>query len=290
MRTAALKNTLLAHLRPFVPPVLLRAYRRYGRRYGWSGDYASWDEALRACGSHGGYDSAEILERCSAAALKVQRGEAAYERDSVTFTTPEYSWHLLGALMWVAAQNRGHLDVLDFGGSLGSTYFQHRLFFERLPQVRWNVVEQEHFVARGKELYETEQLRFFTSIEACRADCTPTVVVLSSVLQYLQDPHQFIRTLLTHGFDSIIVELTPVHPGTRDHLTVQRVPPQIYRASYPCWFFAQANLCAAFAQGYRLVTDFDSALGQQLPGNHGLRARYRGFIFAREDAGAGEKR
>jgi putative methyltransferase (TIGR04325 family) len=39
---------------------------------------------------------------------------------------------------------------LDFGGSLGSSYFQNKKFLDALRLVEWNVVEQENFVATGE--------------------------------------------------------------------------------------------------------------------------------------------
>src|SRR5215475_3829712 len=99
-------------------------------KYGWKGDYSSWEAAKKQAGS---YDDGIILEKVEQAALKVRNGEATYERDSVLFDRIEYSWPLLAALMWVAARNKGKLTVADFGGSLGSSYFQNKVFLEGLP-------------------------------------------------------------------------------------------------------------------------------------------------------------
>ena len=45
--------------------------------------------------------------------MKVKKGEAVYERDSMIFDQIEYSWPVLFGLMWAAAQNSGYLKVLD---------------------------------------------------------------------------------------------------------------------------------------------------------------------------------
>src|SRR5215203_7187650 len=86
-------------------------------RYGWNGDYLNWNDASNKCL---GYDQSNIVEKVKEATLKVKKGEAIYERDSVLFSSVEYSWPLLSALMWVAAKNKGRINVVDFGGSLGS--------------------------------------------------------------------------------------------------------------------------------------------------------------------------
>ena len=82
--------------------------------------------------------------------MTVVDGRAAYERDSVLFEEVEYVWPLLASLMWVGARHLGSLNVLDFGGSLGSTYFQNRIFLATLPSVRWNIVEQPRHVEVGR--------------------------------------------------------------------------------------------------------------------------------------------
>ena len=139
-------------IRLVTPPVFIHLAKRLrGNRptdaYGLSGDYHSWDEAMAAST---GYDSESILDKTRTSLLKVKNGEAAYERDSVLFDEIEYAWPMLAGLMWVAARCGGTLNVLDFGGSLGSTYFQNRAFLSALPQVRWNIVEQSRHVETGK--------------------------------------------------------------------------------------------------------------------------------------------
>jgi putative methyltransferase (TIGR04325 family) len=258
-----------------LPPVVTATLNDWiGDPVVWSGDYRSWNEAVAASGR---YDAAHILERVADSALRVKRGEAEYERDGVLFDEIQYSWPLLAGLLWVAARSAGRLDVLDFGGALGSTYFQNRRFLRGLAEVRWSIVEQPAFVARGKQDFEDETLRFYETVEACQRERTPSVVVLSSVLQYLERPYELIESLRGR-FQHLIVDLTGVHGGERDVLTVQHVPETIYPARYPCWFFSEARLRAALEREYALAAAFDSHIGQQVRAAR-VRARYRGFIL-----------
>ena len=100
-----------------LPPIVLEGWRiiqsHHGRDFGLIGDYSSWNEAVAAST---GYDAELILEKTKTALLKVKNGEAIYERDSVLFNEIQYTWPLLAGLMWVAAQSRRRLNVLDFGG------------------------------------------------------------------------------------------------------------------------------------------------------------------------------
>jgi putative methyltransferase (TIGR04325 family) len=270
-----LPQTIKSLATALLPPVVADSLRRrLGDPITWSGEYLSWDEAVAASGR---YDDASILERVANAALRVKRGEVAYERDGVLFAEIEYSWPLLAGLMWIAARSAGGLDVLDFGGSLGSTYFQNRRFLSQLGHVQWSIVEQPHFVARGRREFEDETLRFYESIEACQIERAPNVVVVSSVLPYLEHPYDLLDTLRGR-FRYVLIDLTGVHAGERDRLTVQHVPERIYSARYPCWLFSEARLVDALQRNGTLVAAFDSHIGQDLRAGN-LRFRYRGFIL-----------
>ena len=260
-----------------IPPVITRyLYRRSGLASNtWSGDYASWEEALK---HSDGYDGLEIMERVKAATLKVKNGEAAFERDSVLFDRIEYNWPLLASLLWAAAQQEGVLNVLDFGGSLGSAYFQNRKFTAGLNKTRWNVVEQEHMVECGNELFRNEELIFYASIENCVKAEHPTVFLFSSVLQYLRNPYETIESAMESRPMFIIVDNTPFLEKGNDRITIQKVNPKIYKASYPCWFFNQGRFLDFFRALYTNVAEFESDSSVR-PG--GDQVAYHGFLFRR---------
>ena len=242
--------------------------------YGLSGDYRSWDEARSASS---GYDEGIILEKTQAALLKVKNGNAAYERDSVLFDEIQYAWPLLASLMWVAAKSGGWLNVLDFGGSLGSSFFQNRVFLSALPEVRWNIVEQSCQVRSGKAYFEDDKLHFYTDITACLADTQPNVVLLSSVLQYLKHPYAVLDQLLTLSCDHIIIDRTPFWAGPTDRLCVQTVPPSIYSASYPSWIFSRQQFYAHIHEDWKIMARFDNPDRLSCP----FDFSYQGMIFAR---------
>jgi putative methyltransferase (TIGR04325 family) len=220
------------------------------------GDYLDWKSALAASS---GYDDPRILERTVEAVNRVQSGEAAFERDSVTFNEIEYNWPFLAALAWAAARHRGDLNVLDFGGSLGSVYVQNRKFLQYIKMVRWNIVEQRSHVARGQELFADERLRFYPTIEDCTRDSSPTTVVLGGVLQYLEHPYLILRHLsMVQSIDTIIVDLTPFWAGPRDMLCVQHVPSWIYDASYPSWIFSRERFTENVEPGWTLLERFQA--------------------------------
>jgi len=244
----------------FVPPLFLQGYRSLRGvmsegHYGLSGDYRSWEEAAQ---SSTGYDSKVIIEKTKAAILKVKKGEAVGERDSVLFDEVQCSWPLLAGLLWVAAQSGGKLNVLDFGGSLGSTYFQNRVFLNRLIKVRWNIVEQMNYVKIGKECFEDDDLKFYSSIDECLSKTTPNVIILGSVLQYLERPYDVLSELQGLPCEHIIIDRTPFWNGSQDRLCVQSVSPSIYPASYPCWIFSTQSFTARFNRDWEFIAEFES--------------------------------
>jgi len=263
-------------IKDFIPPIAQKLVSRLRpRQYGWFGDYSTWDEAAR---NSSGYDADAILQKVKEALLKVKSGEAAYERDSTLFDRIEYSWPSLAVLMWVAAQNEGKLNVLDFGGSLGSTYFQNRKFLSDLENVKWNIVEQAIFVEYGKKFFEDDRLRFFETIESCFHENHVQVVVFSCVLQYLEFPFKYLDQAFRFHPPFIIIDNMPFLKQGKDRITIQKVPPEIYSASYPCWFLNRSKFLEVFHEQYELIADFKSSLSISLDGNF---VPYEGFIFKR---------
>lgn len=263
-------------LKRVLPPALVDELRRVsagGIRF--SGDYASWSEASRAST---GYDADDILRRVTDATRQVVAGKAAYERDSVLFEQPAYSYPILAALLRAAALDQGRLRVIDFGGSLGSTYRQNRLFLDGLAHVQWCVVEQAHFVEAGQREFTTEVLTFAPTLQAVPWWGQPCVVLLSSVLQYLEDPCQLLATLAGSGATSLVIDRTPMSRSERDRLCVQTVPAQIYRASYPCRIFSEDRLLALLARHWRLLTGFASEEGA-FTTRERFRFEFSGLIF-----------
>lgn len=243
--------------------------------YGLSGDYRNWDDALAAST---GYNSVSILETTRVSLLKVKNGEAVHERDSVLLDKIEYTWPVLAGLMYVAARCGGKLNVLDFGGSLGSTYFQNRVFLSALSDVRWNVVEQLRHVEIGRKWFEDDRLRFYATIADCMAVTQPNTVLLSGALQYVEHPYKVLEEVLDGSSDCIIIDRTPFWNGPTDRLCVQTVPPEIYSASYPGWIFSMPRFAANFGSRWKIAAEFESL--DRLSGPIDLA--YRGMIVMRE--------
>jgi putative methyltransferase (TIGR04325 family) len=253
--------------------------RRHSQNIAFTGDYGSWDDATR---SSTGYDAGVILEKTCAALLKVKNGEAAYERDSVLFDKIQHAFPVLAGLLRAAQAHDGKLCVVDFGGALGSSYFQCRNFLKVVQRLEWLVVEQAAHVACGRKNFESEQLHFYTTVEECMSGHQPNALLLSSVLQYLPDPYETLQKLISHRISHVIIDRTAFLTGDRERLTVQHVPDSIYPASYPAWFFSEAKFTAAIeSAGYTLAADFQ---GADDISPEGEKAYFKGFIYEKRGA------
>lgn len=241
--------------------------------YGWHGNYKSWDDSKSRCD---GYDEKQIFERVRANALKVKNGEIPFERDSVTFTKKIYSFPLLASLMWIANQNNNKLNVLDFGGALGTSYFQNISFLKSLSEYNWCIVEQQHFVNEGIKSFEDNTLHFFYSINDCIIKYKINAILLSSVIQYIEKPYNLLEEIISKEFDYIIFDRTLFIDQDNDRLTIQTVPKKIYKASYSCWLLSETKFLSLFKEKYDLVYDFD--INERI----NLKSLYKGFLFKKK--------
>ncbi len=255
-------------LREFMPPVILRLLRRMSSSF--SRPFATWEEALKHAT---GYESEAIIKKTFDSSYKVRKGEAVYERDSVLFDEIHYSWPLLSALMWIAARSKGELHLLDFGGSLGTTYFQNRKFLRDLFSVTWNIVEQKKFVDLGRKYFQDDRLKFHDNIDSCLSSLSPQVILFSGVLQYLEKPFELIDTLQNFSFPYVLIDRTPFVKGGKHRIRVQKVSPKIFAASYPCWFFAREKFMQHF-KNYEIIAHFPGSGFDFYP-----NVQYLGFVM-----------
>lgn len=245
-------------------------YRRAVERFCESnvfyrGPYVDWNAASIEAG---GYAAANILDKAIEATAKVVRGDAAYERDTVTFQERTYVHPLMSWLLYVASRSGGALRVLDFGGALGSSYFQHRPILGHLPELIWCVVEQPHFVEAGNAKFADGNLHFRKSIDEAVTVARPNFLLMSGVLQYLEDPGARLAEILSLGIPYVLLDRVTAQYDQPGRVYVQHVPSWIYEASYPVWFLDGHMIDAQMeASGYRPLERFKGSaeFGTRLP-------------------------
>lgn len=263
LREQAKKQRMATGISKSVPDVLR-----------FQGDYSTWQ---KACDASAGYDSPIIYETTRDAILKVSCGEAVFERDSVLFDEPQYPFSTIAGLLHAACYRGGKLSVLDFGGSLGSSYFACRPWLDTVKELSWSVVEQSHYVECGRREIETDRLKFHLNSKESVEWRKPDIILMSGVLQFLADWAAMLDELLRIEAPFFYLERTPFWDGTRNRIVVQHVPADIYSADYPARLFCEAELLRLIeARNYEPVASFP---GFDVIPLEGGRSYFKGILF-----------
>ena len=271
-----------ALIKSLIPPLLLTLLNKLTKRtIRWSGDYKNWEEAASKCV---GYDPDIYLAKLIESTQIVRDDESKCERDSIVFDEILHPYALLSNLFAASSHLKAQsLYILDFGGSLGSLYYQNRKFLRLLPHFTWNILEQDKIIQAGKEHFQTQELCFHTNIEEAKSHIKQgdtKVLILSGVMQYLPTPYEMITELLeSFDFDIILLDRTAISKTQKHRITIQEVPRQIYRAAYPCHAFAKAELLAIFlrGRGHHLLDTFDSYCDESY-----ADIEFKGFAFVKK--------
>lgn len=265
-------------LKSLVPPIILDLFRHLNQKKSvrFLGAYSDWETAVK---DSKGYDSKAILQQAVAKTQLVVSGKVAYERDGVVFKKPEYPYPLLAILLRATSENNNKLTVLDFGGSLGSTYHQCRSFLQGVLSLKWCVVEQSHFVSAGRANFTDKVLSFHNSIVDCLEGNPPNVVLFSGVLQYLPEPFAVLQQVIKSNVDYIVIDRNPFLVKGGAVLSIQKVPKSIIETSYPVWLFNEQEFKQVFAEKYAEIATFDAIDGTI--GQGCLTAKFKGIIFKR---------
>ncbi len=239
----------------FIPAIVKRIVR-YSFKYGWHGRYNNWHEALATTT---GYNAGSVLQRVKAAAAQVKAGRAAYERDAIAYDEVHLAYPLLATLLWVASLNDNNLCLVDYGGSLGTSYRQNYPFLKHLKSLQWGLVEQKMFVKEGRANFEDDHLKFYFNLDDClTAHPNPQFLMFSSSLQYMEKPFELLDKVKQSQIEFFMIDRTAFINEPEDRLTTQTVPPAFYDASYPCWFFSISKMKTYLEEVYEPVFTFKS--------------------------------
>lgn len=240
------------------------------------GPYDSWEGATAAAE---GYDATEISQRVLTATLQVQENRAAFERDGIAFDHQQYHWPLLSSLLWISSQNNRSLRVLDFGGSMGGVFLQHKPMLSECS-VDWRIIEQPNYVDLSQQHIEHPALSFYVSVTEANFDGQANTALLGSVLQYLQSPEHILTELISTGIKYLIIDRTPFVTSTQNKFFVQQVAPQLYEASYPIQLLSKSALLEQLAPEWRVVAELPAEEGAQTT-DSGLAFEYSGLLLER---------
>ncbi len=219
----------------------------------FTGNYKTWEEAKKASE---GYGNDKIFARAVKTRRLVLDGIAKYERDLRVFHEKPYVPESLAFLLWVYSKEKT-LSVLDFGGSFGTSYYQHRDFLKHVENLRWSIVEQEHYVEYGQKNFETKELKFFKTYGEALTYSKPNVLYLSGVLPYLEKPYETLNELLALKIPYILLDRNQFlqNPESPTLLTIQKTTKMTFPTSFPCWIFNKKEMLSVFSD-YEIMREF----------------------------------
>jgi putative methyltransferase (TIGR04325 family) len=245
-----LKEQLRRVAKDLLPPIVVRHLPRpkpVSVGPTWTGDYRTYDDAVRATGS-AGYEDPSVIEKMMRATREHRDRAVALGRvvpDSRTFQ------NLTAFLVALDGFAPKTLHVLDFGGGAGLHYFALAPLLSRRMQLHWTVCEVPSMARAARDAFGSPALRFVDSMDAVSAERFH-IVLASGSLQYAPDPTGLWRQI-ARSTDVLIVNRTPFIDAAADRLTVQTVPVASGQARYPAWFLSDATWLRRFAeQGFQV--------------------------------------
>lgn len=202
------------------------------------------------------YQDNKILEKVAEATQTVRNGNGLYEQDGVVFNKQIINYQLISAFLY-AYSHLDSLNVLDFGGALGSTYFRYRHLWDEY-NASWTVIEQDNYVKYGEA--NVPEVQFIADISDYKSKAD--ILLLSSVLGYLSDPYKMFGKLLDENIPYVIIDETAFDPDDNGYVTLQHVPETIYKAVYPCTLFS-FDYFKKFIEdhGYEIINEWDYQFG-----------------------------
>lgn len=247
--------------------------RKNGKNFYFSGKFDSWNDAAQYAA---GYHEESIVKKVLEATKQVIQGKACFERDSVLFYHKEFNFRLI-SIFGVLASCKQHIEILDFGGALGSEYWKNREFLHKFGvEFTWNIVEQDHYVEIGNREISNGELRFCSDI--CQLEHSrPDILILSGVLQYLPDYKKILSDLLDLLPRYILIERQIVSDQTR--ICVQYVSENIYQASYPVRIIEEQELLDLLGSRYIKLMEFGSKADGDKAYVDGKEIRYKGYLM-----------
>lgn len=258
------------YLKLILPKFFIKMINKFFKRdIRFVGNYLSWKEA-----GHNslGYNNKKIFLKSRNSFLKVINKKAKYERDSVLFYSEAVNYPLINILNKIQKKKGTCLNILDFGGSFGSTYFQNYSILKNKNKFNWSIVEQEKIVKYVKKFKLEDNLSFYPSIKNYIAKCKPDIVLFSSVIQYLEYPYKIINYLLKKKIRNIFFLKTPFI-NNKELIKVQIVPKHIYDASYPIRIFNEQIFLKLFRENNYKITP------HTLPDEKIGAISFKNFIF-----------
>ncbi len=209
-------------------------FKIFGKIY-FSPEKKNWSIALENSKS---YEDNIIAEKIIKTYEQIENYNIEfYERDGILFKQKFDEVVLLNFLNENIKPGK-FVEVLDFGGSLGSRFFSNYNYINK-NNIIWNVVEQNKFVEYGKNKLQKKNLRFYYSIDECLKTKNIDCVIFSGSLQYLEKYDETLKYINKSKISSVFIDFLTVSNFKNHKIFVQNIPKKIYKSSYPIRIFSK---------------------------------------------------
>lgn len=259
-------KTIKALIRGFIPPIIMDFYKIRSGRYEIHGNYKTWDEAKKASTPY--FTDYEKIGELDG---KFEEGNGQ----------EIWAWPLFSMIQLAAIENGNKVNVLDFGGGLGSSYFMLKKLLSVINSVNWSVVDLPDVVDYGKKHLEDDRLAFFNTIEEAKEKHDFNVLTIGSVLLYLDEPYQLVSDLVIHDFDYIVIDRTPFLPGNGERYMIQEVPRYLGGGIRALRLLSENSFMDIFKTRYDLIGEhiYNSSYPNE---SVNPRANYKCVIFRKK--------
>ena len=135
--------------------------------------------------------------------------------------------------------------------------------------IQWTVIEQKTIIElvsnlKNKALYEPVE---FIELHEINPKYKPDLLILSSVLQYLEKPYEIIEELIQTKPRFILIERMPFTHKFYEYLKIQKNPKTFKKSSYPIWFLRKEKIISKLnGYNYDLICELKKTNSNELFG------------------------
>ncbi len=284
-------NRFRESIKLYIPPIILVGARKIRLRLAgkrpspdFEGPYSTWQDAAA---NAAGWDAPAILGKTLDLSLKIRDGLIEFQQDLVEYGRIRYSETIIAFLAMASGMNDGKLDIVDFGGSLGTNFAQNRKLLRPFVdggKCHWIIIERPPTVDLGRKHFSDQSLRFFATLDELKAQCdqVPTSFLFSGSMQYIEEPFTLLDQIIEGGMNLVAFDRLFVSTKKQHQIFIQH-----HRATYPTWCFSRNLFVETMSsKGFVLVEEFSFPPGEQFDYHRGPDGPLYscGMIFAREKA------
>ena len=204
----------------------------------YSGPFTNWQKAIKYSK---GYDNRKILNEVLKNTLISKNNLYFFERDGSLLKNNTISYTQLGIILDMIMKKRRGLNIVDYGGSLGSNYFKIKDIIDQKYKNTWNIIEQKAFVNLGKKKLGEKNFKFLNDMSQIKKKVD--IFMLSGTLQYLENPHKILKNIFKLKPEVILLERLPMCKKIKkNNIYIQKRGSN----SYPSWIFLDSFIRLIF--------------------------------------------